>query len=320
MTCKVCGSVKYNKIGEVKGIWKENKNAYQCEECFLYYIDSPSEEEMYSLYKNEYHKSIKNKIFEIAKRKMRYARVLNQFNFIKNAVDCENKKVCEIGAFDGLLLNIFKNNNSEVFGYEISDQAREYAENKYDIALKTDFLSDNQKYDIIVLSHVIEHFKEPKETLSKIKSMLNENGFIYIEVPNSPMPNQCSKEMLIRYLTTTHTVNFNMDNLKTFVENGGFKIIKYQYNNYKSDNEELKINLLEGRFPSLNNLNNLFNFSLFALKTIAFPKSVFVDYDDNNNIWTYGENIRILAGGGGKYLSLILILLYINYFENFKEF
>ena len=299
MICKVCGSDKYNKIGEIKGIWKENKNVYQCEKCFLYFIESPTEEEIYLLYKNEYHNSIKNKIFEVAKSKMRYARCLNQFNFIKNSINCDNKKICEIGAFDGLLLNIFKNNGCKVFGYELNDRAREYAKNKYNIDLKPNFLEDNQKYDIIILSHVIEHFKEPKEILLKIKSMLNDNGFIYIEVPNSPIinqsKNQCSYETFIKYLTTTHTVNFNMDNLKTFAENCGLKIIKFQYNDYNANknNQKLRITLLEGRIPSI---DNFFNFSIYALKTVLFPKSVFIDYDDNKDIWTFGENIRIIAG------------------------
>lgn len=294
MICKVCESDKYSKIGEIKGIWKENKNIYQCEKCFLYFIESPSDEEIYLLYKNEYHNSIKNKIFEFAKSKMRYSRCLNQFNFIKANINCDNKKVCEIGAFDGLLLNIFKNNKCEVHGYELNDRAREYAKNKYNIYLKQNFLEDNQKYDIIILSHVIEHFKEPKEILLKIKSMLNENGFIYIEVPNSPLKNQCSYETLIKYLTSPHTVNFNMDNLKYFAENCGLKIVKSQYNNYNvnKNNEKLKISLLEGGFPSF---DNLFNFLLIALKTIIYPKSVFINYDDNKNIWSYGENIRIIA-------------------------
>ena len=299
MTCKVCDSDKYNKIGEIKGIWKENKNVYQCEKCFLYFIESPTDEEIYSLYKNEYHNSIKNKIFELAKSKMRYARCLNQFNFIKNSINCDNKKVCEIGAFDGLLLNIFKNNGCKVFGYELNDRAREYAKKKYNIDLKPNFLEDNQKYDIIILSHVIEHFKEPKEILLKIKSMLNDNGFIYIEVPNSPIinqsKNQCSYETLIKYLTTTHTVNFNMDNLKTFAENCGLTIIKSQYNDYNinKNNQKIRITLLEGKIPSI---DNIFNFSIYALKTVLFPKSVFIDYDDNKDIWTFGENIRIIAG------------------------
>ncbi|MEI0579842.1 class I SAM-dependent methyltransferase [Brachyspira pilosicoli] len=293
-SCKVCSSNHYKKIGEIKNIWKEYKDVYQCDECSLYFIDSPTDEEINSLYKNEYHNNIKNKLFEIAKSKMRYARSLSQFNFIKQTIDLKNKDICEIGAFDGLLLSLFKKNNNNVFGYELNDDARNYAKKKYNIDLKENFLESKSKYDIIILSHVIEHFREPIEILIKIKSMLKEGGFIYIEVPNSPMPNECSYEMLMRYLNTEHIVNFNMDNLIKFAESANFKIIRSEYNNYNVniDNEDLRISLLEGSLP---NLNNYFAFSLFALKTLIVPNATFTNYKNKANKWSYGENIRLIA-------------------------
>lgn len=293
-TCKVCSSNHYKKIGEIKNIWKEYKDIYQCDECSLYFIDSPTDEEINSLYKNEYHNNIKNKLFEIAKSKMRYARSLSQFNFIKQTIDLKNKDICEIGAFDGLLLSLFKKNNNNVFGYELNDDARVYAKKKYDIDLEENFLESKSKYDIIILSHVIEHFREPKEILIKIKSMLKENGFIYIEVPNSPMPNECSYNMLMRYLNTEHIVNFNMDNLIKFAESADLKIVRSEYNNYNIsiDNENLRISLLEGSLP---NFSNYFAFSLFALKTLIVPNVTFTNYKNKANKWYYGENIRLIA-------------------------
>lgn len=293
-TCKVCSSNHYKKIGEIKNIWKEYKDVYQCDECSLYFIDSPTDEEINSLYKNEYHNNIKNKLFETAKSKMRYARSLSQFNFIKQTIDLKNKDICEIGAFDGLLLSLFKKNNNNVFGYELNDDARVYAKKKYDIDLKENFLESKSKYDIIILSHVIEHFREPKEILIKIKSMLKENGFIYIEVPNSPMPNECSYNMLMRYLNTEHIVNFNMDNLIKFAESADLKIVRSEYNNYNIsiDNENLRISLLEGSLP---NFSNYFAFFLFALKTLIVPNVTFTNYKNKANKWSYGENIRLIA-------------------------
>ena len=293
-TCKVCSSNHYKKIGEIKNIWKEYKDVYQCDECSLYFIDSPTDEEINSLYKNEYHNNIKNKLFETAKSKMRYARSLSQFNFIKQTIDLKNKDICEIGAFDGLLLSLFKKNNNNVFGYELNDDARVYAKKKYDIDLKENFLESKSKYDIIILSHVIEHFREPKEILIKITSMLKENGFIYIEVPNSPMPNECSYNMLMRYLNTEHIVNFNMDNLIKFAESADLKIVRSEYNNYNIsiDNENLRISLLEGSLP---NFSNYFAFFLFALKTLIVPNVTFTNYKNKANKWSYGENIRLIA-------------------------
>lgn len=294
MNCKVCGSNKYTEVGYIKNIWKTEKKIYQCSDCKLYFIDSPTNEEINLLYKNEYHNNIKNKLFEIAKSKMRYSRSLSQFNFIKSNIDCKNKKVCEIGAFDGLLLSIFKKNNCDVYGYELNDNARDYAKSKYNIDLKENFLESKEKYDVIILSHVIEHFKEPKDILVAIKNKLNNNGYIYIEVPNSPMQNQCSYETLIRYLNTEHTVNFNMDNLKVFVQSAGLSIKICKYSNYavSRSNESLRANILEGSLP---NIYNFFNFAIFGMKTIFTPKSTFVEYDSNDGLWSYGENIRIIA-------------------------
>ena len=291
--CNVCGSDKYTKIGCIKNIWQNDKEVYQCSSCALYFIEPPSDEEIYLLYKNEYHNNIKNKLFEMAKSKMRYARSLSQFNFIKEHIDYKDKKICEIGAFDGLLLSIFKKNNCDVFGYELNDNARCYAKNKYDIDLKANFFESNEKYDIIILSHVIEHFKNPKDVLLKIKSMLNGGGYIYIEVPNSPMPNQCSYDMLMRYLTTEHIVNFNMDNLKIFASSNGFDTVVCKYSNYRisKTNEKLRANILEGSIPDI---NNLLSFFIFTFNVLILTNRVFIDYYDNNNVWSYGENIRII--------------------------
>ena len=55
---------------------------------------------------------------------------------------------------------------------------------------------------------------------------------------------------------------------------------------------EFGASLLEGSIPSI---NNLFSFIIFALKTLISPNSVFINYDDNNNIWSYGENIRMIC-------------------------
>lgn len=60
-----------------------------------------------------------------------------------------------------------------------------YAPTK-DKIIKTDIESfkTNQKFDKIVLSHVLEHVKSPCMTLEKCKSMLKPNGKILIVVPN----------------------------------------------------------------------------------------------------------------------------------------
>ncbi|OEJ16018.1 methyltransferase [Brachyspira hampsonii] len=307
MKCSVCYSNNYTEIGIIKNIWDSDKKVYQCNDCKLYYIEPPTEDEMNNLYKNEYHKywlyhngnnKIKNKIFEYAKFRIRYSRSLSQFKFVNYLFnDIKNKhniKVCEIGAFDGLLLKIFKDNGFSVYGYELNDYARNYAENKYSIKLESDFLSSNEKYDIIMLSHVLEHFVSPRDILLKIKSMLNDNGYLYIEVPNSPMREEVDNDILIDCLTTEHTVNFNPYNLKMLLESVKFEIVDIKYSNYNvdKDNISLKADILKGNMTSL---KNIVPFSIFGIKTFIFPSLSFVNYDCEKTKWSYGENIRLIA-------------------------
>ena len=86
MMCKVCGCDKYNKIGEIKGIWKKNKNVYECPNCKLYFIDKPSKEEMEFLYKSDFYIKNNNSIYKFIEAKMKYARALNRFNYIKKFI------------------------------------------------------------------------------------------------------------------------------------------------------------------------------------------------------------------------------------------
>ena len=48
-----------------------------------------------------------------------------------------------------------------------------------------DFLEDNfnDKYDLIILSHVIEHFTDLDKIINKLKKLLNPNGVLYILTP-----------------------------------------------------------------------------------------------------------------------------------------
>lgn len=49
---------------------------------------------------------------------------------------------------------------------------------------KGDFSCLNDKYDLIIFSHILEHLAYPKDTLDQFYNLLNPNGEILIIVPN----------------------------------------------------------------------------------------------------------------------------------------
>ena len=55
--------------------------------------------------------------------------------------------------------------------------------NKKIIYLKNNKLKQN-KFDIIILRHVLEHTTNPLNIIKKLNISLKKNGFFYIEIPN----------------------------------------------------------------------------------------------------------------------------------------
>ena len=44
---------------------------------------------------------------------------------------------------------------------------------------------NTNKYDCLVLSHVLEHIYDLNSFIDKISENINDNGFLYIEIPNA---------------------------------------------------------------------------------------------------------------------------------------
>jgi len=72
----------------------------------------------------------------------------------------------------------------EVVGFEPSKECCRLAPEKIKGKIINDLfkpkLLDNKKYDIACLFHIIDHLKDPKETLISIKEVLNPKGYILI--------------------------------------------------------------------------------------------------------------------------------------------
>ena len=94
-------------------------------------------------------------------------------------------RVLDIGCGRGVFLRAFLDQGCDVMGLERP---------QFDIdpaiasSVKTASLSDGsltkEKFDIIMLWHVLEHMDEPNELLETIAQHLNEGGLLVISVPN----------------------------------------------------------------------------------------------------------------------------------------
>ena len=297
--CPLCEAEdKENNIVDiVENIWENNKNVYECSNCKLYFIDEPSQSEIEFLYNSDFYARNNNIIYKFIDAKMKYARALNRFNYIKKFIKkTDNLNVLEIGASNGLLLSIFKKENFNVFGYELNENSRKDALKKYDIKMKDDFLKDKNidknKYNIVIMSHILEHFTNPKYILNSIHNFIGGgvNDILFIEIPYTPNYKIVSKDEMKIFFETEHTVHFNEKNISLLMKECNFKILDICYNEYNINDNNLKKNIWLGKFDFKSSINFLY----FISKICFNPKNAFIDYKISDN-FNFGRNIRIIA-------------------------
>lgn len=101
--------------------------------------------------------------------------------------------VLEIGCATATGLSVFKSKGWDVLGIEPSDNAVKIARDLYDIEVLNGIfdrtiIADRGPFDVIVLSHVLEHMLSPDLILDDIRNLLGDKGLVYIEVPNLLRP------------------------------------------------------------------------------------------------------------------------------------
>ncbi|MBI2465052.1 class I SAM-dependent methyltransferase [Candidatus Shapirobacteria bacterium] len=97
----------------------------------------------------------------------------------------KNDKVLEIGFGEGKFLKALKSMGYRVFGVEKSKYARRQIEN----VLGKDHLFDDidkvkEKFELVVMYHVLEHIEKPAEYIRKILGILSPTGRLVVRVPN----------------------------------------------------------------------------------------------------------------------------------------
>ncbi len=132
-------------------------------------------------------------------------------------------KVLEAGCMFGYLLQELKS-EYKVRGIDIGRDAVTYCKeqglNVDDISIENFISGSLEKFDIIVISHVLEHLLHPDEVLLQLHKLLNPGGMIYILVPNY---NSVTAKVFGRYWgwwqVPVHINHFNKKSLTALAEN-----------------------------------------------------------------------------------------------------
>ncbi len=179
--CYLCSSENI-KLTEYKVRDNEDLQVLKCQNCSLSFLSSfdhinnkfYKEGQMHNFFGNF---NINNWL------ESSYQDDLRRFKFLKDRI--KNKRLLDFGCGAGGFLK-FAKNISDAYGIEEQESLKEYFL-KENINVKENILElkNTEKFHIITLFHVLEHFKDPENELKTLCKYLRKDGEIIIEVPSS---------------------------------------------------------------------------------------------------------------------------------------
>jgi 2-polyprenyl-3-methyl-5-hydroxy-6-metoxy-1,4-benzoquinol methylase len=186
-TCVLCGNrtaLLYDDCTDFEYFMTAPGDLYRCGSCGLVAMEPmPTREELPGLYPSEYHNlsTPKNPVARFLLR--RYQR--RQADICRRHLPPDGR-ILEIGCATGDVLAELRDEYPVVHGIELSEDACAVARARgLDVFCGTleEFVTD-QQYDVVFMSHVIEHVLDPVETVAAIERLLAPGGVLYLETPN----------------------------------------------------------------------------------------------------------------------------------------
>lgn len=233
IACPICGTIQDAGFEELS---KTDRYGFYhpvkaCRTCGLVQANPRMTEESYnefydSEYRLLYHGSEDYAEASFESQKKRAPAV---YKHLKKSVDSglQDADVLDVGCGSGGMLAYFRERGHRVAGCDLDKKAINYGRDN-GLPLQEGSvgeLSLDWEPDLVILSHVVEHFLTPVEDLKKIRGLLHADSVVYVEVPGikqlSPFRSYYKADFL-RQLQNAHTFYFSATSLGNIMSLSGF--------------------------------------------------------------------------------------------------
>ncbi|OHX66900.1 class I SAM-dependent methyltransferase [Flammeovirga pacifica] len=234
--CAICNSDEYESIGE-KDRYGLKFYTNLCKSCGLVYTSPRMTQKSYSEFYNiEYRKlyvgeAKASKIF-FDNQKLQGQRI---YNFIQKSIIKidHTSSILEVGCGAGGILKVFDERGHKVKGCDLGEEYLSYGKDNHNLDLEFGFLNDikvQDKFNLIIYSHVMEHVLDLDSEIENIKKKLVSNGYVYIEVPGIKEIHRNYEGNILKYFQNAHTYHFTLTSIQNLMLKHGFTLVNG--NNY----------------------------------------------------------------------------------------
>ncbi|AJD30250.1 MULTISPECIES: class I SAM-dependent methyltransferase [Clostridium] len=319
--CRICGSENLKKwitledmpltdnikYEELDSEFLDNIDIHVCMECFT---SQTLTDISYNEYYNDYNYSV-NQSQTANKFMDRLCNKLCEEYKFKNGCT-----ILEIGSSDGSQLKYFKDKGAEVFGIEPSKELCDISKAKgvpvyhglFDENIINKIPIDFTKVDLVILEYTFDHLPEPMSVLKNIKTILNKEGLVVIEVHDLEKILKRKEYCLFEH---EHTIYLSKETIKYILAREGFEVIDF---NLLEESEKRANSLLvvaklkcEKEELAIWNKHSIHNFSIyenFKIELNLSMKKLNQFINDNINS---GKRIAGFGAGGRGVMTLAAI-------------
>jgi 2-polyprenyl-3-methyl-5-hydroxy-6-metoxy-1,4-benzoquinol methylase len=265
--CPICDEKKFKKITSIVVNNKKINETVICSKCFnVYRKVSPKNKWFEICWKKIEEKNPKE--ISINLEKLRKKRYLHYYSNTKKYLEDKSSKILDIGSAFGTGIGVFRKKGFQTHCLEPEINRFKILKRKKFIAFNSTIekFKTHNKYDLIIMSHSLEHCEDLNLAISKARSLLkNNNSILYVEVPNALK----SLDFFDNFYLP-HRNNFNIDNLKFLFYKKNFSVIKSKII-YLSD-EGNSINLILKKKKDKKKFNFKFKKNYFELYQNLYNK------------------------------------------------
>lgn len=218
-SCPLCGAVDFEKYFQKKE-YGVVIDLVLCTSCnFVFQKEQLDESSLMRFYDSEYRRIKSSPVTEkhFEKRKRRGSEILEFL--IKNNVFCSRMDVLEIGSAQGGILSVFKDVGNDVYGIEWDKACTSFANNKSITTYPEMSAIEEKKFDLIILSHLLEHISDPFKFLNDLKKYMHKDSLLFILAPG------LQSNDINRNAQVGHLWYFDNNSLNNLLEKSAFELV-----------------------------------------------------------------------------------------------